>query len=448
MLGLRGQYQTEIQPINVAYQTKLQDIQQYDQMRAKDPTFIGTDPRGYSVGNYLANNLVPFGVQGVSGSDLTKMASDYLKPFSQELTDNQRETLTTELIMKAGGSEEEVPSLINYIKDHGYRPGTPGYDKLLQLARVATINTTGINKWMNPDQYAQANSAIDMAGTQMIGTDQTQQIDLSKQNAQIDARNRAALAKAQKTGNIPQQLLGVVTPSPIIGDDIPVDTSNTDNIITGLRKNSGAIDSNIKMMNNLNSYTTPEQYMKEHLNTSGRSNTVLDVRTNNMQDALNPDSDKFSPALAYVKFNNDYKNLSEDQRVDELQKLYPDVDRTTLMQVAGYGVGAWSTMVMSAKVFKASTALTGLLKGGKSIGIPYLLATAVNTLYNSAQDVRDVNRQELADLLKLNTDAGYQQTNFIRQELTTQLGRQPTNNEVADVLQSDVNYRKARSGSS
>lgn len=140
MLDLRGKFQSEIQPINLGYQMKVQDVNNYNQMIAKDPTYIGQDPSQRTVSDYINNGLQPFNQQGISGSMVTKMAADYLSPFSKELTDTDLKNLLTTMIGK-----EEVPQYMEYIQKHGYKPGTEGHKKLMELATDRVLSSTGVS---------------------------------------------------------------------------------------------------------------------------------------------------------------------------------------------------------------------------------------------------------------------------------------------------------------
>lgn len=169
MLDLRSRFQSEIQPLKLGYELKAQDVNNYNQIIAKDPTYIGGDPSQRTVTDYINNGLQPFAQRGMSGAMLTKMASEYLTPFSQELTSTQLRDL---LVTTVG--EDQIPQYMDYIKKHGYKPGTEGHKVLVEAARKKVIEASGMTEWATDDQVQIANSYIDLASSSTIGKDQSQ----------------------------------------------------------------------------------------------------------------------------------------------------------------------------------------------------------------------------------------------------------------------------------
>src|SRR5690554_3752951 len=206
MLGIRSRFQSQIAPIRQAYELKQQDINQINQMRMKDPTFIGPDPTQRSLTDYLSSGLQPMGHQGISGALLTQMANQYLAPYSQELTDTDLENL---LLTTVG--EKDIPQYMEYIKKHGYKPGTEGHRALMEAVSNRIMESTGIRDWANEDQLRQAQGYINMAETATIGKDQSQVLN---NNAFVLAAQRQA-AKDMAAENPRPPLL---TPTPIAGE--------------------------------------------------------------------------------------------------------------------------------------------------------------------------------------------------------------------------------------
>ena len=201
MLDLRGRYQSEIQPINMGYQMKLKDMDNYNQLVAKDPTYIGSNPTNRTVTDYINNGLQPFSQQGISGALMTKMASDYLSPFSQEMLDEPqlRDLLTTVV------GEEKIPQYMDYIKKYGYKPGTEGHNKLMEIVKDKVMGATGVSSWASPEQLAQASGYIDLASSSTIGKEQSQVINNSAYTvaAQKQAAKEAAKAMEQEVDSLP-----------------------------------------------------------------------------------------------------------------------------------------------------------------------------------------------------------------------------------------------------
>lgn len=224
MLGIRSRFQSQIAPIRQAYELKQQDINQINQMRMKDPTFIGPDPTQRSLTDYLSSGLQPMGHQGISGALLTQMANQYLAPYSQELTDTDLKNL---LLTTVG--EENIPQYMEYIKKHGYKPGTEGHRALMEAVSNKIMESTGIRDWANEDQLRQAQGYINMAETATIGKDQSQVLN---NNAFVLAAQKQA-AKDMATEN-PRPLL---TPTPIAGEDFENKVVSPEDISTVLGTN-------------------------------------------------------------------------------------------------------------------------------------------------------------------------------------------------------------------
>lgn len=207
MLGIRSRFQSQIAPIRQAYELKQQDINQINQMRMKDPTFIGPDPTQRSLTDYLSSGLQPMGHQGISGALLTQMANQYLAPYSQELTDTDLENL---LLTTVG--EKDIPQYMEYIKKHGYKPGTEGHKALMEAVSNKIMESTGISAWADENQLRQAQEYINMAETATIGKDQSQ--ILNNNAFVIAAQRQAAKDKAAENARPP-----LLTPTPIAGED-------------------------------------------------------------------------------------------------------------------------------------------------------------------------------------------------------------------------------------
>jgi hypothetical protein len=225
MLGVRSRFQSQIAPIRQAYELKRQDINQINQMKMKDPTFIGPDPTQRSLTDYLSSGLQPIGHQGISGALLTQMANQYLAPYSQELTDTDLKNL---LLTTVG--EENIPQYMEYIKKHGYKPGTEGHRALMEAVSNKIMESTGIRDWANEDQLRQAQGYINMAETATIGKDQSQVLN---NNAFVLAAQRQAAKDAAEENSRPPLL----TPTPIAGEDFENRVISPEDISTALGTN-------------------------------------------------------------------------------------------------------------------------------------------------------------------------------------------------------------------
>lgn len=85
MLDLKSKFQSELAPIKAGYELKLQDVTNHNQMRMKDPTWIGIDPNSRSVSDYINNGLMPMATEGISGAMVTAQAAEMAKGYQHIL---------------------------------------------------------------------------------------------------------------------------------------------------------------------------------------------------------------------------------------------------------------------------------------------------------------------------------------------------------------------------
>ena len=144
MLDLRGKFQSEIQPNISAYEMKANDINTYNQMIAKDPTYIGNNPSNRTLTDYKNNGLQPFAQQGISGALLTKMANDKLQPLSQldQVRDIDKDLIP---ILEATIGGEKVSQFVEIARRYGVKPGTEGHKLIMQEVKNNILNATGIS---------------------------------------------------------------------------------------------------------------------------------------------------------------------------------------------------------------------------------------------------------------------------------------------------------------
>ena len=167
MLGLRSQYQSQIAPIKSGYELKLQDMNMYNQLKMKDPTWIGQDPSSRSVSDYLANGLQPFAQQGMSGAMLVKMSQEQYAPYAKIL--NSKDPAQIMEILPTLVGEKELPAFLNILMQRGYSPDDPDMARIRERIVGNIMSSTGIDNWEDEGLKNQAYNYIAQGETAAIG---------------------------------------------------------------------------------------------------------------------------------------------------------------------------------------------------------------------------------------------------------------------------------------
>lgn len=175
MLNLRSKFQSEIQPISQAFEIKSKMVAQNQEMRAKDPTYIGQDPSTVKLSDIMNNGMQPIAMNGMSGALLTQMVAEQVKPFSQKLSHSPGEL---KALLSTLVGEEQVPIYFDYINRYGYTPGTQGYQIILDAAKQKIYQSTNMQNWgLDENQLSQAEGWMNQGATAMIGQDKNQVLD-------------------------------------------------------------------------------------------------------------------------------------------------------------------------------------------------------------------------------------------------------------------------------
>lgn len=175
MLGIKSQFNSQIAPIKQGYELKQQDINQYNQLKMKDPTHIGPDPSMRSVSDYMANGLQPFSAQGISGALLTKMSADQYSQYSKVLRDKNPEEVKALLTDMFG--EVGIPQYYNLIMRKGYNPNDPEFAEIKTAIESNILNSMGDISWMDQNQFSQAMGYIKQGESHAIGQDDMRILD-------------------------------------------------------------------------------------------------------------------------------------------------------------------------------------------------------------------------------------------------------------------------------
>jgi hypothetical protein len=386
LLNIRGRFQKDIQPINLGYQMKLNDINNYNQTKLKDPTYIGQDPSLRSVSDYLDNGLQPFTQNGISGALVTKMASDFLAPFSN-VTDS---TGLKDLLSRTVGTEE-VPQYMEYFKKFGYKPGTEGHKKLMELAKNNIINATGVSSWANEDQLNAINGHINLASSATIGKEQSQVVN---NNAWIIAQQKAQ-AKEQANEYSPD-VLWTNNPRQAVPVDREEEKRQLDNLIkkrenkkTDLSKardkiiSLGVLGKNTEKENILNKFEQGDITEDELRDSISKLSQGSKWNSNLFSDIVNSVSDNlFGTDLDnYIKEVNKDLTRIYDQRVSE----DPNLSLEQFMEETRKDIQYKSTLINNPYISN-NTAVQGYQKN--------LFDNYINNIYNTDAIVLDKNNKK------------------------------------------------------
>ena len=208
MLSLKSKYQSTVQPMIGAYELRAKEIDQYNQMIAKDPTYMGDDPSKRTLSSYINSGLTPNVQRGYSGAMLAKQAENMAENFAQ-LADNP---MQFEGILMEQFGNRLTPQQYRAISRQGFTPGTEAYNVINQLIKDKVFASSGLGQ----EHRNMADQFMDQGTTALIGKANSQMIanqdyDLEKKlqlQDRLDAREelkarlkaQAAAAKGSRDG--------------------------------------------------------------------------------------------------------------------------------------------------------------------------------------------------------------------------------------------------------
>lgn len=113
---LRGEYRSEITPIETAYKRRAEDIKDFNKSElGKDPTYIGMRPQDLSIDDYLGGNE-PF-VQGVSGGKIEAESIALAQALASRVFRYDRDpSMPGYILERQGLNQDEVMTVLNAIK--------------------------------------------------------------------------------------------------------------------------------------------------------------------------------------------------------------------------------------------------------------------------------------------------------------------------------------------
>lgn len=170
LYGMASRYNTEIKPIQTAFEQREKDRLIQQQSRAKDGTMLfSREASNTSLDDYIANPSLGF--KSFSGTALQAMAASQAAKLAEELKsfgktgkiDAYYDILTT----KYGLTSDEIAS---FIAD----PTSPNANKALQAIMNETLKASGIEQWGNPQAVKDAIGYISMGLWQAIGKEAAQ----------------------------------------------------------------------------------------------------------------------------------------------------------------------------------------------------------------------------------------------------------------------------------
>lgn len=213
--ALRRQYANELVPIKQGYDTWQKAIESYDKAREKDPTFIGTDPRGYSISNYMkgaspSDHYVSGNALYAMGQADSKVASARRKLFDDWKLNPQLGGQYFSRAVIEGWSQDELSNALaaGIVQSGGKLPDKAELDsatRYLYDAYNRIADNFKIDRFRNSDgslteNYTQAGDFILNGLLSGIGYDYTEEMKGNEaylnplQQAQLNNLNREAAA--------------------------------------------------------------------------------------------------------------------------------------------------------------------------------------------------------------------------------------------------------------
>ena len=309
MMDVRSRYNSEMMPIKMGYETKLKDIDTYNQMRLKDQSWLGVNPANRSVSDYINNGLNPMPLEGVSGEVLAKQAADMADQFSQIMNSGDPQGVLQSVF---GPQYQEIMS--------GAIPGSEAYKHISNYIKNAVLESNKDNlNWARGEDGqidahvdSQIQAHLDRGMSHTIGKSQLLSDGMWGYNMKEAERIRAAEEEEANT-----------LPPPIGSTRIPGEFVPNHNM-SKVFKEYNTMNTN----NNIQALTAKsyDEY-KESLADKGAT----------MSGDTKLSSEKFDPVKAAYEVKEGWENLTQNERIKEIQKIYPDADPSVVSEYAAKG---------------------------------------------------------------------------------------------------------------
>lgn len=170
LLDMKRRYNSEITPIENAYNTRKEQIAAQQNLKAKG-YILSRDAALTSLDDYMRNPAL--GYESYSGQEITNSVATAAKNLLRQIADNP-ETYKGilggqyyEKVVKNGFSSDEIMKAISGAEDADPR--------LTQLVTTA-LEQSGIPTWNNPEALARARQFANEGLWSALGTEQTQQV--------------------------------------------------------------------------------------------------------------------------------------------------------------------------------------------------------------------------------------------------------------------------------
>lgn len=170
LLDMKRRYNSEIVPIENAYNTRKEQIAAQQNLKAKG-YILSRDAALTSLDDYMRNPAL--GYESYSGQEITNSVATAAKNLQREIADNPetwKEILKGqyyEKIVKNGFSSDEIMKAISGAEDADPR--------LTQLVNTA-LDQSGIPTWNNPQALARARQFANEGLWSALGTETPQQV--------------------------------------------------------------------------------------------------------------------------------------------------------------------------------------------------------------------------------------------------------------------------------
>ena len=270
---------------------------------------MGINPASRGVSDYINNGLNPMPLEGVSGEMLAKQAADMADQYSQ--------------ILQTGDPQGVLPSMFGYQYQEimsGAIPGSQAYKDISEYIKNAVLESNKDNlNWARGEDGqidahidSQIQAHLDRGLSHTIGKSQLLSDGMWSYNMKEAERIRAAEEVEEPT-----------VPPPIPSTRIPgefVINSKVSELFNDF--------DNRNTNNRLEALTAPTyEEFKNRLEDKGER----------LSGDTKLGSDNFDPYKAAYEIKEEWENKSQEERVKEMQEMYPDADTSVLAEYAAKG---------------------------------------------------------------------------------------------------------------
>ena len=270
---------------------------------------MGINPANRSVSDYINNGLNPMPLEGVSGEIIAKQAADMADQYSQIMQSGDPNGVLYGIF---GPQYQEIMS--------GAIPGSEAYKQISEYIKKSVLDSNKDNlNWardeegqIDPHTNSQIQAHLDRGLSHTIGKSQLLSDGMWGYNMKEAERLRAA-----------EEEVGNTLPPPIGSTRIPGEFVPNHNM-SKVFKEYNTMNTN----NNIQALTAKsyDEY-KESLADKGAT----------MSGDTKLSSEKFDPVKAAYEVKEGWEKLTNNERIKEIQKIYPDADTSVVSEYAAKG---------------------------------------------------------------------------------------------------------------